>query len=422
MNISGKRLCTDSVMREIYLSRIIGGLIFDRETADNLCRKINISLPWNGFISAVIYFDEDAPALNGGGQGTVNAVLDEIYTFTPTLFEPRYKAYIAFNERYLNCLINLPQTGIKAIAPGSDADKTVRDVGAVMQRLADHIYDRMGIKLLITLGNAVVGLGEIRTSTDEAKAMLDYARLLGFTSSVMYFQDYATPPLHSTTIIQACLEKRIFNCARAGDYEGALATLHEVSDEFFYKSAPSIRVAECRFGAMKSMLINVLNDIQQDIGEEFFIEDRSISLIINTETLSSFLELADKLFGKIISATAEKRTQSIPSWLTPVREYINENYTDSNLNISTLAGLFGLNPSHLSNSFREHFGIGILEYIHMLRLSDAKLLLGQGLNLDSIAEQIGYSSTRTMSRAFAKYEGVTPGRLNRLSQDPTFNI
>ena len=422
MNTPSKRLNTDSVMREIYMSRIIGGLVFDRETAEELCRGINVSFPWNAFVSAVIYFDESSPELSGDDRNAVNSFLDEIYAAVPPMFEPEYRAYIAFNERYLNCLINLPEDGVGAVPPGSNASKAVRDIGDIMSRIAEQVYRGTGVKLLITLGNAVIGFENIKSSTAEAKDALAYARLLGLDDTVVYFQDYATPPLHSTTIIQDCLEKRVLNCARAGDYEGALATLHNVADEFFYSSMPSIRIAECRFGALKALLINVLNDIQQDIGEDFFIEDRSISLIINSETLSEFLKLTDRLFSKIISATAEKRMQSIPAWLTPVKEYINQNYKDGNLNISTVAESFGLNPTQLSNSFREHFGIGILEYIHMLRLSDAKQLLGCGLNLDSIAEQIGYSSTRTMRRAFAKYEGVTPGRLNRLSSDPAYNI
>lgn len=419
---SEKRLSPQTVLREIYLSRIIGGLIFDDETARELCRKIDVALPWDGFVSCVISFDEHCAALRGGERGLVNALLDEIYSSTPRFFEPEYRAYIAFNDRYLNCLVNLPESLVSPGSPGGVTAPAVRDIGAVMQRLAEHIYEKTRVPVLAALGNAVSGYGQIGVSTGEAKAALDYARLLGLGGPVVYFQEHATPPLSSATIIQTCLEQRIFNCARAGDYEGALTTLHDVAQEFFYRDLPSIRVAECRFGALKSLLISVLGDIQQDIGEEFFIEDRSITSIIGAETLASFLSLADALFGRIISATAKKRTEQIPEWLPTVRQFINENYTDANLNISTIAELFGQNPTVLSNSFRRHFGIGVLEYIHTLRLSQAKLLLGQGLNLDNIALQVGYSSTRTMSRAFQKYEGVTPGRLNRFSRDPGFDI
>lgn len=420
MNIPGKRLSTDSVLREIYLSRIVGGLIFDRETAEELCGKIDVSLPWDGFICAVIYFDENAEGINGASE-KVNSTLDEIYSALPAIFEPEYRAYIAFNERHLNCIVNLPAECVEQPVPGQ-VTAAARAVGARLEKVACHMREKTGVQLLCAIGDAVVGFESIHNSNREAKATLDYARLLGIEKPVVYYQDYATPPLKSTTIIQDCLEKRVFNCARAGDYQGVAATLHNVADEFFTKSAPSIHVAECRFGALKSLLINVLNDIQQDIGEEFFIRDHSISFIINTHSLSDFFSMTDSLFEKIIAATEEERAQSVPAWLMPVREYIDRDYTNGNLNISTVAGMFGLNPTQLSNSFREHFGIGLLEYIHMLRLSDAKQLLGQGMNLDSIAERIGYSSTRTMRRAFAKYEGVTPGRLNRLSRDPSFNI
>ena len=212
---SEKRLSPQTVLREIYLSRIIGGLIFDDETARELCRKIDVALPWDGFVSCVISFDEHCAALRGGERGLVNALLDEIYSSTPRFFEPEYRAYIAFNDRYLNCLVNLPESLVSPGSPGGVTAPAVRDIGAVMA----------------ALGNAVSGYGQIGVSTGEAKAALDYARLLGLGGPVVYFQEHATPPLSSATIIQTCLEQRIFNCARAGDYEGALTTLPEVAQE-----------------------------------------------------------------------------------------------------------------------------------------------------------------------------------------------
>lgn len=421
MNLSVSQRPDDEIIRDSYLSKIIGGIVLDREKLEELGRQTGIILPWNVFISATIRFDDSLVSRSGQGN-PVPPVFEEISALIPEIFEPDYKAYISISSHYFSCLVNLPQTSIEPNSPEHPSEKVLHSVGNRMQQIADQIYDKFGIRLQITLGNTVTGLENIRYSTEEAKAALSYARMLGIDSSVVYFYIYETPPLHFSTIIQDCLEKRALSCARAGDYEGTLSTLHEVVDELFYKSPPSISLAQCRFGALKSLLITVLNDIQQDLGDDFLIHNRTISGIILTETLASFLSLTDALFDRIISATAEKRMQNTPSWLLPVKEYINGNYTDCNLNISVLAERWELNPAQLSTVFREKFGAGILEYIHMLRLSDAKYLLGQGLNLDSIAQQVGYSSTRTMRRAFAKYEGITPGRLNRLAKDPKFSI
>ena len=56
-------------------------------------------------------------------------------------------------------------------------------------------------------------------------------------------------------------------------------------------------------------------------------------------------------------------------------------------------------------------GQSILDYIHYYRIQEAKILIGRGETLATAAAAVGYSSVLTMSRAFKRYEGTTPGRL-----------
>ena len=420
MNLPENHRPADEMIRDSYLSRIIEGIAHSRKDLEEVGAQLGISLPWNAFVSATIHFDDTVFSSNVHSN-IVSHVLAEISAVLPEVFEPEHKAYISINARYFSCLINFFQDSAEPNYPEHPEEEALYDIGARMQQIVDRIYDKFGIQLQITLGNVVFGFEHIRYSTEEAKAALAYARMLGIESRIVYFFKYDTPPLNFSTMIQDCLEKRALSCARAGDYEGTLSTLHDVVNELFYKNTPAISLAQCRFGALKSLIIMVLNDIQHDLSDVFWIDNRAVSGIILSDTLSSLMKLTDALFDRIITETAEKRIRNIPPWLLPVKEYINNNYTDDNLNISVLAAHWDLNPAQLSAVFREKFGIGILEYIHSLRLSDAKYLFGQGLNLDSIARQVGYSSSRTMSRAFAKYEGITPGRLNRLAKDPNFS-
>ena len=55
----------------------------------------------------------------------------------------------------------------------------------------------------------------------------------------------------------------------------------------------------------------------------------------------------------------------------------------------------------------------VFDYIQR-RLEAAKALLHSDKNLKDIAEEVGFSSALTMSRAFKRYEGTTPGRLRDL--------
>ncbi len=92
--------------------------------------------------------------------------------------------------------------------------------------------------------------------------------------------------------------------------------------------------------------------------------------------------------------------------------YIQEHYKDPELSASTVAQIANMMPSAFSKAFKQSTGIAYLEYIHRLRIDAAKKLLAKGqMNLKEIAEQVGYTNTVTMNRAFKRYENTTPGKL-----------
>ena len=92
-----------------------------------------------------------------------------------------------------------------------------------------------------------------------------------------------------------------------------------------------------------------------------------------------------------------------------IKEYVESNYTDSNLNISTIAEKMHRNPKYISKVFKEETGEGILDYINLLRIRKAQeILLTRSVSVETVSEMVGYASTRTFRRCFAKVVGVTP--------------
>lgn len=75
-----------------------------------------------------------------------------------------------------------------------------------------------------------------------------------------------------------------------------------------------------------------------------------------------------------------------------------------------VANAFGISPSNVSRIFTVATGQGFLSYIHEARLAHAKTLLVETtLSLQEIAETVGFGNALTMSRAFKKRYGMTPG-------------
>ncbi|MCI7383963.1 MAG: AraC family transcriptional regulator [Hungatella hathewayi] len=89
--------------------------------------------------------------------------------------------------------------------------------------------------------------------------------------------------------------------------------------------------------------------------------------------------------------------------------FIEEHYDDSSLSASMVAGQFQISVPWLSNLFKKELGVGFLDYVHKCRIRHAgELLRTTDMSVGEIAERVGYTSALTMSRAFKRYEGVTP--------------
>ena len=90
--------------------------------------------------------------------------------------------------------------------------------------------------------------------------------------------------------------------------------------------------------------------------------------------------------------------------------YIDEHYQESDLSLTKLADLFNAGTATISREFKKNTGNTFLEYLHKRRIEAAKTLIRTtAISLKEIAVQVGYDNVLTMTRAFKKYEGVTPG-------------
>ena len=70
-----------------------------------------------------------------------------------------------------------------------------------------------------------------------------------------------------------------------------------------------------------------------------------------------------------------------------------------------------MNLSYMSRIFKRDMGVSPLTYLQSIRVHAAKeLLLEPQLTVSAVAEQVGYLSAWTLTRAFKRLEGMTPGQ------------
>jgi AraC-like DNA-binding protein len=93
---------------------------------------------------------------------------------------------------------------------------------------------------------------------------------------------------------------------------------------------------------------------------------------------------------------------------------ILETNFESELSLQEVADSVCLSVSRLSHLFKETTGMSLMDYLLRFRLDRARELLGQGsLNVSEIAYSVGFHDPGYVSRAFRKYFGYPPSRVQK---------
>ena len=121
-----------------------------------------------------------------------------------------------------------------------------------------------------------------------------------------------------------------------------------------------------------------------------------------------------KVFG-LLEAHQDKRIRGQYSeQFASIYQYMHAHFRDSGLSLTALAEEFGMSVSTLSREFQKNLGQGFLDSLHQMRIEEAKYAIeNTNASLNDIAISVGYTNTLTMTRAFKKYLGCTPGSFRK---------
>jgi AraC-like DNA-binding protein len=98
------------------------------------------------------------------------------------------------------------------------------------------------------------------------------------------------------------------------------------------------------------------------------------------------------------------------------KQYILEHFSDPYLNLKKISEFAGITKSHLSHQYAKETGENLRDFLHKVRIEEAKkLLLSTNMKVYEVCYKVGYKNVESFSRIFKKLTSFSPNKFSRHS-------
>lgn len=278
-----------------------------------------------------------------------------------------------------------------------------------LEKLCAEFWEKDGIKVKIAVGNICEGVEKISKSYDQLYEMLQYGsapdKNVFFYEDSLESKDYYYFP--------GPLEERLVNAVRLGNME----SMHEQLKEIY-----QVNVLERDISP--SMMHFLVNDLQctvfkalHSLHDQVEIAEKEIYARLEQLNWENDILLRFNRINQIFRYMCEKvqaqTNESNGRQRADIEQYIQENYSDSELGLTKIADDFGYASTYFSKLFKELFHENFVSYLEKVRIEKACELLAEGVRMEDIAVQTGYNSVYVLRSAFKRIKGVTPNEYRK---------
>ncbi|MDQ0148698.1 response regulator [Eubacterium multiforme] len=158
-------------------------------------------------------------------------------------------------------------------------------------------------------------------------------------------------------------------------------------------------------------LLKLVRTYNLDIGDIFHENFNCYSHLDNFDSIENVKKWFMERAIKINNLIRRERLNSSKFIIEKAKEYIYENYNDSDISVEKICKYLYVSPTYFSTIFKRETGTSFINYLTTIRL-DAALNLLNTTDYKSyiIAKKVGYPEANYFSYVFKKKFGVSPSK------------
>lgn len=254
-------------------------------------------------------------------------------------------------------------------------------------------------------------LEAIKTVFYEVEESIKYFELIG-KGTIVAYSDFSKLT-YTERLIEFMIkeEKALIGNIKAYDFQNAKDTLNLIFKKYFFDDVKSPQLIRCRLFSLVNNIIDALATLDIPEKDKFIENMHPYSKILNCNNAYEFQLQLNFLLDEISKEFAMNDSNKDNDLKEIIIKIVQESYSNPDLNVSFIAEKVGKNLDYISRFFKKTAMIGLLDYIHDIRIEEAKKLLqNTNYTIDEISAMVGYTSCYSFIRVFRKKEGMPPGK------------
>ncbi|MBP1963619.1 AraC family transcriptional regulator [Paenibacillus aceris] len=332
------------------------------------------------------------------------------------LLSKRHRGYATEIDDSLACLVNL------TLDEGENGKEELLRIAQETQAFLSATYD---IQLTISISSIHQQISNVPQAFLEALDSMAFKLVMGGREILAYDDLQANQACEPASgyYYPMQVEQQFMYAVKSGELEQAQGILAEIMNRNFEIRGISVSLTKC---LMLCLITTMMKSISEtgDIQESFFIRNpKLIDRLLSSKNVEEMNQYLNEMLLQVCTYTAAKRQVAISQTrqkahqqlVDEISDFIEDNYTDANLNVTMIGSHFDRKATYLSKLFKDYAGEGLLDRINKVRIDKSKQLLRkQEQSVGDAANGVGFNDINAFIRVFKKVEGITPGKYKEL--------
>lgn len=385
---------TKEKLKKVALSKFMRGVISKSELS---YEKVEI----NGKYFAVLLFSiNDIDELFGEVKELqsheryyyLSFILNNV--FQELFGELKMDFYMTDVENYIVGLVSMKEL------------ETVGEIKNVAQNGVDFVNKNFNISLSYSLSSVVDGIDAVPKAYDETLQLQLYRQFSKIDDSLS-LEDVSFSK-KGKYLFSFYREQNLIRYIKMADFKSASEMVVQIFEELRQSNAKSLR----NWQYLVADILNTIVKIKDELSDEIFRTESETELydeLVSSKDIDSvkeklLLHLKDVCESISAGFNEKKDSKRVFHNVLKIKKYVEENFTDMNMNVNQISRHFDLTPQYIAKIFKENESISLLDYINRRRIEYAQELnKNGGYTAKELSKMAGFNNDRTYYRVLKKY-------------------